>query len=92
MDLTGNMNIRPGGIDDMMKFLVSEYLKGNLRDEENSIDEFAGRIQKMLNDNAEDKNFVDSTRNLFNDVKDVKPYSPDDNEDFKDNENIPSEK
>ena len=30
MDLTGNTNIRPGGIDDMMKFLVSEYQKGNL--------------------------------------------------------------
>ena len=32
-------------------------------------------------------------RNLFNDVKDVKQYNPDDNDQyFKDNKNIPSEK
>ena len=30
-------------------------------------------------------------KNLFNDVKDVKQYNPDD-EDFEDNKNIPSER
>ena len=32
-------------------------------------------------------------KNLFNDVKDVKQYNPDDdNDDFEDNKNVPSEK
>ena len=40
MDLTGNISIRPGGIDDIMNFLVTEYIKGNLRDDNNSIDQY----------------------------------------------------
>ena len=31
-------------------------------------------------------------KNLFNDVKDVKQYNPDDNDDFDANENLPSER
>ena len=93
MDLTGNISIRPGGIDDIMNFLVSEYIKGNLRDDNNSIDEYVNTLRAMMKDNAEDEKFTNDMKNLFNDVKDVKQYNPDDNdEDFKDNKNIPSER
>ena len=93
MDLTGNISIRPGGIDDIMNFLVSEYIKGNLRDDNNSIDEYVNTLRTMMKDNAEDEKFTNDMKNLFNDVKDVKQYNPDNNdEDFKDNKNIPSER
>ena len=93
MDLTGNISIRPGGIDDIMNFLVTEYIKGNLRDDNNSIDEYVNTIRTMMKDNADDEKFTNDMKNLFNDVKDVKQYNPDDNdEDFKDNKNIPSER
>ena len=84
MDLTGNISIRPGGIDDIMNFLVTEYIKGNLRDDNNSIDEYLNTIRTMMKDNSDDEKFT-------NDVKDVKQYNPDD-EDFEDNKNIPSER
>ena len=93
MDLTGNISIRPGGIDDIMNFLVTEYIKGNLRDDNNSIDEYVNTLRTMMKDNADDEKFTNDMKNLFNDVKDVKQYNPDDNdEDFKDNKNIPSER
>ena len=93
MDLTGNISIRPGGIDDIMNFLVTEYIKGNLRDDNNSINEYANTLRAMMKENADDEKFTNDMKNLFNDVKDVKQYNPDDNdEDFKDNKNIPSEK
>ena len=91
MDLTGNISIRPGGIDDIMNFLVTEYIKGNLRDDNNSIDEYVNTLRAMIKENSEDEKFTNDMRNLFNDVKDVKQYNPD-NEDFEGNENIPSEK
>ena len=91
MDLTGNISIRPGGIDDIMNFLVTEYIKGNLRDDNNSIDEYVNTLRTMMKDNADDEKFTNDMKNLFNDVKDVKQYNPDD-EDFKDNKNIPSER
>ena len=88
MDLTGNISIRPGGIDDIMNFLVTEYIKGNLRDDNNSIDEYVNTLRTMMKDNADDEKFTNDMKNLFNDVKDVKQYNPDDNdEDFKDNNN-----
>ena len=95
MDLTGNINIRPGGIDDMMKYLVSEYQKGNL--DNNNIDEYVNRVRSMIHDNADNVEFVNDTRNLFNNVKNIKPFeheidNKEDDEDFKDNDNIPSEK
>ena len=95
MDLTGNISIRPGGIDDIMNFLVVEYIKGNLRDDNNSIDEYVNTLRAMMKDNSEDEKFTNDMKNLFNDVKDVKQYNPDDNndnEDFEDNKNIPSER
>ena len=52
MDLTGNISIRPGGIDDIMNFLVTEYIKGNLRDDNNSIDEYVNTLRTMMKDNA----------------------------------------
>ena len=46
-----------------------------------------------LKDNADDEKFTNDMKNLFNDVKDVKKYNPDDNnDDFEGNENVPSEK
>ena len=94
MDLTGNISIRPGCIDDIMNFLVTEYIKGNLRDDNNRIDEYVNTIRTMMKDNSENEKFTNDMKNLFNDVKDVKQYNPDgkDNEDFKDNKNIPSER
>ena len=93
MDLTGNISIRPGGIDDIMNFLVTEYIKGNLRDDNNSIDQYVNTLRAMMKENADDEKFTNDMRNLFNDVKDVKQYNPDDNnEDFEGNENIPSER
>ena len=92
MDLTGNISIRPGGIDDIMNFLVTEYIKGNLRDDNNSIDEYVNTLRAMMKDNADDEKFTNDMKNLFNAVKDVKQYNPDDNdndEDFKDNKSIP---
>ena len=91
MYLTGNISIRPGGIDDIMNFLVTEYIKGNLRDDNNSIDEYVNTLRTMMKDNADDEKFTNDMKNLFNDVKDVKQYNPDD-EDFDGNENIPSER
>ena len=91
MDLTGKISIRPGGIDDIMNFLVTEYIKGNLRDDNNSIDEYVDTLRAMIKENSEDEKFTNDMRNLFNDVKDVKQYNPDD-EDFEDNKNIPSER
>ena len=97
MDLTGNINIRPGGIDDMMKYLVNEYQKGNL--DNNNIDEYVFKVRSMIHDNVDNVEFVKDTRNLFNDVKNIKPFEPEtnkeddeDDEDFKENDNIPSEK
>ena len=92
MDLTGNISIRPGGIDDIMNVLVTEYIKGNLRDDNNSIDEYVNTLRTMMKDNAEDEKFTNDMKNLFNDVKDVKQYNPDDNDDFDGNENLPSER
>ena len=94
MDLTGNISIRPGGIDDIMNFLVTEYIKGNLRDDNNSIDEYVNTLRAMMKENADDEKFTNDMKNLFNDVKDVKQYNLDDeyDEDFKDNKNVPSEK
>ena len=93
MDLTGNISIRPGGIDDIMNFLVSEYIKGNLRDDNNSIDEYVNTIGSMMKDNVDDEKFTNDIKNLFNDVKDVKQYNPDDNnDDFEGKENVPSER
>ena len=95
MDLTGNISIRPGGIDDIMNFLVTEYIKGNLRDDNNSIDEYVNTLKTIMKDNADDEKFTNDMKNLFNDVKDVKQYNPDDdnnNDDFDGNKNIPSER
>ena len=72
MDLTGNISIRPGGIDDIMNFLVTEYIKGNLRDHNNIIDEYVNTLRTMMKDNADDEKFTNDMKNLFNDVKDVK--------------------
>ena len=91
MDLTGNISIRPGGINDIMNFLVTEYIKDNLRDDNNSIDEYVNTLRTMMKDNVNDEKFTNDMKNLFNDVKDVKQYNPDD-EDFKANKNIPSER
>ena len=92
MDLTGNISIRPGGIDDIMNFFVTEYIKGNLRDDNNSIDEYVNTLRTMIKENADDEKFTNEEKftndmkNLFNDVKDVKQYNPDDNDndDFED--------
>ena len=47
----------------------------------------------MIKENSEDEKFTNDMKNLFNDVKDVKQYNPDDNnDDFEGNENIPSER
>ena len=94
MDLTGNISIRPGGIDDIMIFLVTEYIKGNLRDDNNSIDQYVNTLRLMMKENSDDEKFTNDMKNLFNDVKNINEYNPDDedNEDFKDNKNIPSEK
>ena len=91
MDLTGNISIRPGGINDIMNFLVTEYIKGNLRDDNKSIDEYVNTLRTMMKDNADDEKFTNDMKNLFNDVKDVKQYNPDD-DDYDGNENIPSER
>ena len=56
-----------------------------------SIDEYVNTLRAMIKENSEDEKFTNDMRNLFNDVKDVKEYNPD-NEDFEGNENIPSEK
>ena len=54
MDLTGNISIRPGGIDDIMNFLVTEYIKGNLRDDNNSIDQYVNTLRAMMKENSDD--------------------------------------
>ena len=91
MDLTGNISIRPGGIDDIMNFLVTEYIKGNLRDDNNSIDEYVNTIRTIMKDNADDEKFTNDMKNLFNDVNNVNEFYPDD-EDFENNKNISSER
>ena len=58
MDLTGNISIRPGGIDDIMNFLVTEYIKGNLRDDNNNIDEYVNTLRAMIKENSEDEKFT----------------------------------
>ena len=92
MDLTGNFSIRPGGIDDFMNFLVTEYIKGNLKDDNSSIDQYVDTIRMMMKDNVDDEKFTNDMKNLFNDVRDVKEYNQDDNDDFDGNENVPSER
>ena len=92
MDLTRNISIRLGGIDDIMNFLVTEYIIGNLKDDNNSIDEYVNTLRLMIKENADDEKFTNDIKNLFNDVKDVKQYNPDDNDDFEGNENVPSER
>ena len=88
------------GIDDIINFLVTEYIKGNLRDDNNSIDEYVNTLRTMMKDNADDEKFTNDMKNLFNDVKNIDEYNPDDEdgralyarEDFEGNENIPSER
>ena len=66
-----------------------------MRDDNNSIDEYVNTLRAMMKENSDDEKFTNDMKNLFNDVKDVKIYNPDDNndnEDFEGNENIPSEK
>ena len=78
-----------------MNFLVTEYIKGNLRDDNNSIDQYVNTLRAMMKENADDEKFTNDMKNLFNDVKDLKKYNPDDNNDnndFEGNENVPSEK
>ena len=65
MDLTVNISIRPGGIDDIMNFLVTEYIKGNLRDDNNSIDEYVNTLRTMMKDNADDEKFTNDMRQLM---------------------------
>ena len=38
-----------------MNFLVTEYIKGNLRDDNNSIDEYVNTLRTMMKDNADDE-------------------------------------
>ena len=48
-----------------------------------------------MKNNADDEQFTNDMKNLFNDVKDVKQYNSDDEEeddDFDGNENLPSER
>ena len=77
-----------------MNFLVTEYIKGNLRDDNNSIDQYVDTLRTMMKDNSDDEKFTNDMKNLFNDVKNIDEYNPDDedNEDFKDNKSIPSER
>ena len=68
MDLTGNISIRPGGIDDIMNFLVTEYIKGNLTDNNNSIDEYVNTLRTMMKENADDEldmNIGNTTFNIY---------------------------
>ena len=65
MNLTRNISIRPGGIDDIMNFLVTEYFKGNLRDDNNSIDEYVNTLREMMKENAEDEKFTNDMRLLM---------------------------
>lgn len=99
MDLSGNNNnLRPGGIDEMMNYLVKEYMAGRLGEDEESINKHVDQIRQTLKDNGDNRQFVEQTRMLFNDVKDIKPFSPSretcyDQEEKKDCEmNIPSER
>ena len=77
-----------------MNFLVTEYIKGNLRDDNNSIDEYVNTLRTMMKDNSENQKFTNDMKKLFNDVKNIDEYNPDDeyNEDFKDSKNIPPER
>ena len=92
MDLTGNISIRPGGIDDIMNFLVTEYIKGNLRHDNNSIDEYVNTIRTMMKVKSENEKITNDMKNLFNNVKNIDEHNPEDNDDFEDNKNIPSER
>ena len=74
-----------------MNFLVTEYIKGNLRDDNNSIDQYVDTLRLMMKDHSENEKFTNDMKNLFNDVKNIDEYNPD-NEDFKNNKNIPSER
>ena len=65
MDLTGNISIRPGGIDDIMNSLVTEYIKVNLKVDNNSIDEYVNTSRTMMKDNADDEKFTNDMKNLF---------------------------
>ena len=65
MDLTGNISIRLGGIDDIMNFLVTEYIKGNLRDDNNSIDQYVDTLRAMMKENSEDEKFTNDMKQLM---------------------------
>ena len=67
-----------------------------MRVDNNSIDQYVDTIRMMMKDNSDDEKITNDMKNLFNDVKDVKEYNPDENnnddDNFDDNKNIPSER
>ena len=62
-------NLKPEGIDDVLSYLVSEYNKGNLRDD--NINEYVCKFNKILKENEENKEFVEDTRRILNSAKDL---------------------
>ena len=46
-----------------MNFLVSEYIKGNLRDDNNSIDQYVNTLRAMMKENSEDEKFTSDMKN-----------------------------
>ena len=62
-------NLKPEGIDDVLSYLVSEYNKGNLRDD--NINEYVCRFNKILKENENNKEFVEDTRRILNSAKDL---------------------
>ena len=47
-------------------------------------EQYVNTLRAMIKENSEDEKFTNDMKNLFNDVKDVKQYNPDD-EDFEGN-------
>ena len=62
-------NLKPEGINDVLSYLVSEYNKGNLRDD--NINEYVQKFNQILKENEDNKEFVQDTRRILNSAKDL---------------------
>ena len=55
--------MKPQGIDDILKYLTSEYSNGNLTN--NNIQDYVNQLRQTIKDNNNNPNFVNEMRNLF---------------------------
>ena len=56
-------SLKPQGIDDVLKYLTSEYSNGNLTN--NNIQDYVNQLRQTIKDNSNNPNFVNEMRCLY---------------------------